>query len=655
MKRRPLLWVLFACAGFMLACSCGSSSEPSGCGYYEEDCDDLDADGYSDCSSDCDDGDPTVNPGADEDCNGIDDDCDGEVDDNIYGELLYYVDADSDGYGAGSSLGTGCSIPAGHVANDDDCDDENDDARPDGVEVCDGADNDCDDAVDEDVPEAPTWYADVDGDGFGADESAAQACEAPEGHVAQGGDCDDTSVTIAPGVPETCNDDLDQDCTEATPDACAYASFALDELLAGGGLGSRDEEKLGAALAYAGDVDDDGNGDILVGNPGAGALVQGAYLVLGPVNGVVELDDVAARVETGESADEAGTSLAGGGDVDGDGYLDVLMGAPTAVVDGAARGTTWLVYGPELTGCSPFCDGARLDGAAPDERFGQAVAIIGDVDGDGLDDVLVGAPARDGTGAAALFTDAPSGTVSASDATASFSGSAASSAGSLVQPAGDIDGDGLADLAVADTVAGVAWLLAGTHAGAVDLSLAIATLAPPLDDGTLASLVIDDLDGDGGIDVLATAVRDQATATDAVAWGNFGPLAGSLAGDGLSVTTSGAYANAGARAVAMGDLDFDGATELALSSPAASTLLPPDYTEILDHGAAAWVRRGPVTGGWSLADSLSRVELDGDALPAAAGDVDGDLRPDLLLGVPGDDTMGTDAGAIYVLSGGLLP
>ncbi|MBM4365973.1 MAG: FG-GAP repeat protein [Deltaproteobacteria bacterium] len=657
MQRPARLFVLGTGGLLLHGCCCAwPDLSPSGCGYDSGSyCDDDDADGYSDCSSDCDDDDPTVNPGADETCNGIDEDCDGAIDDGIWGVVVYYVDADDDGYGGGSGSTEGCSIPAGHADNNDDCDDENDDARPDGVEVCDGADNDCDGDIDEDVPDAATWYADADGDGYGNADAPVVACDAPEAHVAASGDCNDAAAEVAPGLVEICHDGIDQDCTSATADACGYTALSLDDTLAGGGLGSRDEERLGGALAYAGDLDGDGNGDFVVGNAGAGALVQGAYVVMGPVNGVVELDDVAGRLETGESGDEAGTSLAGGGDVDGDGYLDLLMGAPAATVDGAVRGSAWLVYGPEVTDCSPFCDGARLDGDLPDGRFGQAVAIVGDVDGDGLDDVLVGAPARDGGGAVALFTDAPAGMLGFAEATARLGSPAASAAGSGLGAAGDVDGDGLADLAVLDTSAGLAWLLPGTVSGEVDLASALASISPPLGDATAGSLVLADLDGDGNIDVLASGLRDESTATDAVAWGNFGPLAGSLAGEDFSVTTGGGYANAGAHAVAMDDIDFDGAGELFLASPAAAALLPPDYDEILSHGAAAWLVPGPISASWHLADSSARVSLDGDAVPAAAGDLDGDLRPDLLLGVPGDDTMGTDAGAVYVLSGGALP
>lgn len=79
------------------------------------------------------------------------------------------------------------------------------------AEVCDGQDNDCDGYVDEDVYDAPTFFADTDGDGFGDGASSVQACEAPEGFVAGDADCDDTRVDVHPGRVDTC-DGVDNDC-----------------------------------------------------------------------------------------------------------------------------------------------------------------------------------------------------------------------------------------------------------------------------------------------------------------------------------------------------------------------------------------------------------------------------------------------------------
>jgi hypothetical protein len=197
---------------------------------------DGDGDGYGDASapsvacsqpsgtvadsSDCDDGDGAINPGATELCNGVDDDCDGLVDDddpNLSGEPIWYADSDGDGYG-NAAYGIGaCSQPSGYVADGSDCDDGDAAVNPAGVEICDGVDDDCDGLVDDDdsaVSGAPTWYYDADGDGYGDAGNTVERCEPPSGYGADATDCDDGDGAINPGVTELC-DGMDNDCDGA--------------------------------------------------------------------------------------------------------------------------------------------------------------------------------------------------------------------------------------------------------------------------------------------------------------------------------------------------------------------------------------------------------------------------------------------------------
>jgi hypothetical protein len=102
-------------------------------------------DGYGADATDCDDGDSTQYPGADEVCNGEDDDCEGDVDENDAVDAgTWYTDADSDGYGDPATAQVACDAPSGTVADDTDCDDADAAINPGATEVCDGVDNDCD-------------------------------------------------------------------------------------------------------------------------------------------------------------------------------------------------------------------------------------------------------------------------------------------------------------------------------------------------------------------------------------------------------------------------------------------------------------------------------------------------------------------------------
>jgi hypothetical protein len=108
--------------------------------------------GYVADATDCDDGDAAINPGATEVCNHVDDDCDGLVDDadpGVVGQATWYDDDDGDGFGDPGDSQEACFQPAGHVANDDDCDDGDGAVHPGAAEVCNSIDDDCDGATDE--------------------------------------------------------------------------------------------------------------------------------------------------------------------------------------------------------------------------------------------------------------------------------------------------------------------------------------------------------------------------------------------------------------------------------------------------------------------------------------------------------------------------
>lgn len=109
--------------------------------------------GFVDNDSDCDDGNPEVNPAEFEDCDGVDDNCNGVVDDlpADFADPLFalYADADGDGFGDPESLFYGCEVSQGVVDIADDCDDADATVYPDAEEACDGVDNDCDSVIDE--------------------------------------------------------------------------------------------------------------------------------------------------------------------------------------------------------------------------------------------------------------------------------------------------------------------------------------------------------------------------------------------------------------------------------------------------------------------------------------------------------------------------
>jgi len=163
--------------------------------------------GYRQTGGDCDDSNDAVFPGAPEQCNEVDDDCDGAVDNGV--ESTFYYDGDEDGFGNSSVSVTGCEEPLGYVSLADDCDDGDDTIYPGATEECDGQDQDCDGVADNGV--TTRWYLDGDFDGYGDPGTYVDSCDPPEGYVADGTDCDDSSAAIHPDNVDLCNGD-DDDC-----------------------------------------------------------------------------------------------------------------------------------------------------------------------------------------------------------------------------------------------------------------------------------------------------------------------------------------------------------------------------------------------------------------------------------------------------------
>ena len=235
--------------------------------------------------------------------------------------------------------------------------------------------------------------------------------------------------------------------------ATGIDSSSEDKLLASDGSSS---DTFGHSVSAAGDVDGDGYDDLVVGAHGDddnGSSSGSAYVYYGTASGIDSASEDKLIASDGAAYDRFGYSVSGAGDVDGDGYDDLVVGANGDDDNGSYSGSAYVYYGT-ASGIDSASEDKLLasDGAAED-YFGASVSAAGDVDGDGYDDLVVGANGDDDngsySGSAYVYYGTASGIDSASeDKLLASDGAAGDYFGWLVSAAGDVDGDGYDDLVV---------------------------------------------------------------------------------------------------------------------------------------------------------------------------------------------------------------
>lgn len=247
------------------------------------------------------------------------------------------------------------------------------------------------------------------------------------------------------------------------------AGFRIDGAAAG--------DLSGHAVSSAGDVNGDGFDDLIVGAYTAdpnGSNSGASYVIFGSAGTAqvdidlsVNLGTAGFRIDGAAALDRSGRSVSSAGDVNGDGFDDLIVGAAGADPNGFSSGSSYIIFGSAGTAQVDIdlsvdlgSSGFRIDGAAFINRVGNSVSSAGDVNGDGFDDLLVGAYTADPNGVRSGSSYVIFGSAGTHQADVDLSadlgltgfridGAAArDSAGASVSSAGDVNGDGFDDLIV---------------------------------------------------------------------------------------------------------------------------------------------------------------------------------------------------------------
>ena len=564
-------------------------------------------------------------------------DCDPE-NDEVY-DHEWYEDLDGDGHGDPDTRVDTCDPPeegGPWVSTGDDCND-----------------------ADATVSHASTGFPDADGDGFGRGFLRVTRCDDGETLAEETGDCEDADEDMNPGMDPVCGNGKDDDCdgiSDCDPADGELEAEDADALYQGDG-----EEALGASLAAA-DIDGDGYDDVIVGAPDD---MGSAYVVAGPFSGELDVDDEASVRLTGKEGSSAGSAITGLGDIDGDGYDDVLVGAP-----GGEEAMAVLVFGP-VRSVEDVGDESGLTTVSRDMvelgltvtgsyEVGAALAAPGDLLGaDGEDDVVVTAPGSSSVYVVRgpMTTDV---SLNADGDVARIDGASSLEFGTSVATIQDLDGDGRAELAVGapgynDSFMGDFHREAGTgavyiyfEAGNLDVDDADCVIVGEESGGGLGDSLADagDVDGDGLGDLLVGAprVEDEAGA----AWLFTGEVLRESAAPELDDREAYFYGAekgelAGRSMLGGVDLDQDGHQDLLIGSPSAEW-----YGDEVHGGVGIWY--GPLSGRHNTenADALLLGEAQGEDVSSLFGwSMVVTRTNDLIVGAPGVGADGTgDPGEI---------
>jgi hypothetical protein len=493
----------------------------------------------------------------------------------------------------------------------------------------------------------------------------------------------------------------------------AIPSFNFSDLTGSNGFtinGVAPYDTSGYFVSGAGDINGDGIDDVIIGapgfnndNPDATTSPGYSYVVFGSTGGFPANFDLSALDGTNGFAikgvapnNGTGWSVSGAGDINGDGIDDVIIGAryadPNGLID---AGSSYVVFG-STSGFAPTlnlsdlngANGFTINGIAEGNETGNSVSGIGDINGDGIDDVVISALYADPNnldkaGSAYVVFGKQGGfsanfDLNALDGTNGFTinGIAeGNQTGVSVSGVGDFNGDGIDDLIIGASFAdpngnysGSSYLIFGSEEGfapTLNLSALDGTNGFAINGANAYDLAgkvsaAGDVNGDGFDDLIIGAYGANGfTGASYVVFGSAQPLPPSFNLSELNGTNGFAINGinpgnfTGISVSSAGDFNGDGIDDLIIGAPKANNVAGQSYIVFgSKEGFSANINLSELDGtnGFALngvnADDFSSISV------SAAGDINGDGLDDLIIGASYADPNGnTNAGSSYVIFG----
>jgi hypothetical protein len=487
------------------------------------------------------------------------------------------------------------------------------------------------------------------------------------------------------------------DLSAAGNDTLILESVVLDDVGA-----MRIEGAAGDAIAttdlwmFSGDFADDYRSYSVV--DGGNVLLVNNALDVSGIRLALSLDNLdgvfgGARLDGENENDASGVSVSSAGDVNGDGYDDILVGAVGADPNGSASGAAYVIFGSS-SGFGPHlnlsaldgANGFKLSGVQALDFAGASVSGAGDVNGDGVGDIIVGAygaPNGDLSGSSYVVFGNVSGfgsamDLSALDGTTGFrldGIDAADRSGYSVASAGDVNGDGYADLIIGargadpggDSDAGESYVVFGKASGfgsALELSSLDGTNGFRLDGIDLndrsghSVASAGDVNADGYADLLIGAYHanvggDNEVGESYVVFGMSGfgsalDLAALNGDNGFRLDGIDTFDWSGYSAASAGDVNGDGHADLIIGAVGSSAAAGESYVvfgAVSGFGSALDLSALDGTNGFRL-DGIDGSDLSGFSV-ASAGDVNGDGLDDLLIGAKNANGSGGETYLVF--------